>query len=195
MESAKTPDTHAGAQDWNVRNAFMKLLEAATNWLSENWSTETLREGGKTSEENESSIIQIAEFGDRRILLTGDAGLRSLGEAADLIESRLGYIPELRFMQIPHHGSRNNIAPSALDRWIGKQVSEGENRKITAFVSASKESSTHPRKAVLNAFIRRGVKVVSTKGSAKRHSHNMPNRVGWSSVEPEPFSSTVEPYT
>ena len=195
LESAKTPDTHLIANDRSVKNAILKFLEAGLNWLHENWQTETLKEGGKTSTENETSIVQIAEFGDRRVLLTGDAGLRALNEAANIVEELVGSIPPLRFIQIPHHGSRNNVGPEILNRWLGPPVSEGEKQNITAFVSASKESSTHPRKAVLNAFIRRGTRVISTKGDNIWHSHNMPGRTGWSSATVEEFSTSVEPYT
>jgi hypothetical protein len=193
LQSIKTPDTHTAADQNTLW--LRKLIEAAANWVSETWFGETLREGGETSAENESSVIQIAEFGNRRILLTGDAGLRALNAAAELVQSHFGYIPDLHFIQIPHHGSRNNVSPTILNRWIGSPLVQGQFRNLTAFASASAESSTHPRKAVINAFIRRGAKVVSTKGSAKRHSYNMPSRDGWSGAMPESFSNQVEPYT
>ncbi|MFH4384872.1 hypothetical protein WAJ74_19040, partial [Acinetobacter baumannii] len=62
----------------------------------------------------------------------------------------------------------------------------------TAFVSASKSSKKHPRDRVVNAFMRRGFKVIATKGGAKRHYKGMPERSGWSSVSPLEFSYEVD---
>jgi hypothetical protein len=50
----------------------------------------------------------------------------------------------------------------------------------------------HPSKRVINALIRRGVKVISTRGSGKyQYSKGTPDR-GWSTVEPHAFYNEVE---
>lgn len=61
-----------------------------------------------------------------------------------------------------------------------------------AFVSASKESDTHPRPAVVNAFIRRGFGVYQTKGQNVWHHRNMPAREGWKSLERLQFFAKVQ---
>ena len=48
---------------------------------SEDLFTETLREGGITAAENESSVVLYGQIDGRNILLTADAGLRALGAA------------------------------------------------------------------------------------------------------------------
>lgn len=95
------------------------------------------------------------------VLLTGDAGIRALTATAEVAEAINLSLPDnLSSAQIPRHGSRNNVSTSVLDRIIGprKPKDDGKTTKI-AFVSASKKSSTHPRKMVVNAFVRRGCKI------------------------------------
>jgi len=156
--------------------------------IFESLDIETLKEDGETSSENESSVILYANFNDKGILLTGDAGIRALNKAYE-------YYPQLsknlKFIQIPHHGSRRNVAPSILNKLLGEK---GQNENKTAFVSASKEAKKHPRQVVVNAFIRRGCKVISTEGTTIRQFHNMPNREGWSSATPLKFKEEVEEY-
>jgi beta-lactamase superfamily II metal-dependent hydrolase len=171
-----------------------RTIKRAISWVAESWGSETLREAVSTSAENESSVILFGMVDDRGILLTGDAGIQALAAAADYAEARAVSIPaHIRFAQVPHHGSRNNVSSSALDRLIGRRSAMPVvDARITAFVSASKESKTHPRTAVVNAFIRRGAKVIPTKGQTIRHHHGMGARPGWNSVEPLPFSEQVE---
>lgn len=194
-ESTKTPESKEADLIDNAFTAIDQGIKAAWDWIMESWSEESLREDGVTSAENETSIVQMADFAGRRVLLNGDAGLRALNAAADYWEKDHWGAPKLRFMQVPHHGSRRNIAPSVLNRWLGDILEEGETRDVTAFVSASGKSDKHPRQAVVNAFTRRGARVHGTKGEAKRHSHNMPDRAGWSASTPIPFRQEVEPYT
>ena len=169
-----------------------EAVRRAAEWISETWGRETLEEVVETSPSNESSVIQYANFGERRVLLTGDAGIVSLHEAADYAEQFSVDLPGLRFMQIPHHGSRHNVSPSVLNRWLGEPLPSGEQLETVAFVSVAKESDTHPRRKVVNAFIRRGAKVHSTKGNAARHSHDMPARDGWTASVPYEFYEEVE---
>ena len=100
---------------------------------------------------------------------------------------------ELRFIQIPHHGSRRNVGPSVLNRLIGYPVTQGESRSITAIASTAKASEPkHPRKAVLNAFTHRGVRVLATRGSGICHSHDAPVRSGWGALDAEPYHFEYE---
>jgi beta-lactamase superfamily II metal-dependent hydrolase len=176
---------------------FANLLIEAASWVGESWGVETLTEHGVTSPSNESSVVQIADFsgaatGQSNVLLTADAGLDALRRAA-LLGSAFGYtLPGLRFMQVPHHGSRRNVSPSILNAWIGQPLRQGESRDLSAYVSAAKEDTTHPRKKVVNAFIRRGARVFATKGETQSFRQGMPGRQGWVDAVRLEFSAQVE---
>lgn len=86
--------------------------------IEESLKNETLRNDGVTSRENESSVILYANFNNRGILLTGDAGNEALQRAYSFAKSQpyIGNISNnLKFIQIPHHGSRRNISPNVLN--------------------------------------------------------------------------------
>jgi len=166
-------------------------FKSSTDWVRESWGYETLQEGVETSPSNESSVVQLAEFNGRRIVLTGDAGPIGLEEAANYAGAWLG-MPGLELIQMPHHGSRHNVTPSVLNRWLGMPALQGEARGVTAVVSAADKDPDHPRKQVVNAFIRRGCQVFSTEGNAVRHHRNMAARVGWVPLSPISFSDAVE---
>lgn len=188
------------AEDRGLLGAIKSALDAGKEVIArvigEAWGIETLREDGKTSPLNETSAVLHANIDGRGILMTGDAGIRALTNAMDFADATLVPLNELRFMQIPHHGSRRNVSPSLLNRLIGQPLPEGQQRStsLSACVSASKDSKTHPRKVVTNAFLRRGAHVTGTQGKTIRHSHNMPNRDGWGPATPIPFHDVVESY-
>lgn len=99
-----------------------------------------------TSPENESSVILVTEVEGNKYLLTGDAGIRALGQVASGHELASCY-----WMQAPHHGSRRNITKQLIDYFCPQVV----------FVSAE-GTLKHPRRAVVNAFKDIGTKVFST---------------------------------
>lgn len=192
---AKSPEKKVAA---SVGDSFFKgLLSSAKEaiaGIAESWGIETLRENVSTSAENESSVVLFGVIAERGILLTGDAGVQALSAAASYAEDRNVSLPQyLKFAQVPHHGSRNNISPSVLDRLIGpKTYSPVSEARLTTFVSAAKDSETHPRKMVVNGFLRRSASVIATKGQSIRHHHNMGARSGWMALESLPFSDEVE---
>ena len=99
----------------------------------------------------------------------------------------------IKFVQISPHGSRHNVSTSVLDRLLGSRLpTKPEKYEKVAFVSAGKDSTTHPRKMVVNAFLRRGVNVIATQGKPKRHYRGMPDREGWVSATALGFSDKVE---
>ncbi len=177
-----------------IVEALLKSWNKTAQWISERWDIESLREDVTTSAENESSVILFAQIDGKGILLTGDAGVHALSGAIQNAEARNILLPDtLNFIQVPHHGSRHNVSTSVLDRIVGKRKATNDSQITkTAFVSAGKTSSTHPRPSVINAFIRRGARVVQTKGSTICHYHNMPSRTGWKSAEVMTFSEQVE---
>lgn len=192
----KSPEQKSAAME-AIDRAYVSLAEAirkVMNWVAEKWDSESLRENVSTSAENESSAILLGLFGDRGVLLTGDSGIQALARAADYAESLGHALPDLlSFIQVPHHGSRNNISPSILDRLVGpKKTLQDENYTKTAFVSAGKDSTTHPRRMVVNAFLRRGAKVIATQGGVKWHHYNMPFRGDFVSVSSMAFFGEVE---
>lgn len=185
------------------------MLQALGQWLSgvgrrisrtilkdipEAWNQETLREGGTTAAENESSVVLYGNFGAGGILLTGDAGLRAL-TAAILFGRRLGLsMSPLWLFQVPHHGSRNNISPSLLDALIGPPLAAGATRNTLCVVSAGPEDADHPRQVVVNALWRRGLQPTVTRNLTLRYRNELPARANWNPVAPMPFSATVERY-
>lgn len=172
------------------------VVNAVADLIPESWDIETLREGGKTRPMNETSVVMYANFDGRGVLLTGDAGLRALSGAADYADILSIPLNQARFIQIPHHGSRKNVSPSLLNRIVGDPLQKDAVRThtLSAFVSASSGSSTHPRKVVTNAFRRRGAKVYGTLGKQVQHHHNMPARETWTSAKEIPFHDQVESY-
>jgi beta-lactamase superfamily II metal-dependent hydrolase len=174
---------------------FEKLVTKAVTWIDDKWGIEQLRDGGVTSASNESSVVLYGDFGDhRRVLLTGDAGIKGLTWAADCAELYGLPLQQFSFVQIPHHGSRRNVGPTILNRLLGGIQPEGSNTRFTTFVSAPADDETHPRKIVLNAFMRRGGKVIATQGTNKIHYGGFPKRDGYVDATPISFSSKVEVY-
>ncbi len=196
----KSPETkiHLGLGLRSARPGLMGALALAANadgeWLSENWFIEHLRDDVKTSAENESSVVLYGNFDGHGVLLTGDAGIEALTRTAACAEFNQIDLPgTLKFVQIPHHGSRHNVSTSALDRLIGSRLPfTGKTPDRYAYASAGKESTSHPRKVVMNAFLRRGFQPYATRGKALRYSHQMPKRAGWGPATPITFSDEVE---
>ena len=73
------------------------------------------------------------------------------------------------FVQVPHHGSRRNVTPYVLDRWLGgRRKTEGATIGC-AFCSVGDNQPKYPRAQVKNAFIRRGYPVHVTRRDTKTH--------------------------
>lgn len=178
--SSKTPEPKS-----KIMEALEGAKDSVLNWISETFDIETLPEDGETSADNESSVILYGVMNNKGYLFTGDAGIRAIKRAYN-------YNPQvsenLRFIQVPHHGSRRNVSPSVLDDILGKK---GQEKNKTAFISASVNSPKHPRQSVVNAFIRRGCKVVATKGSTIHHFNGTSNR-GWGAATPLEFKEEFE---
>jgi beta-lactamase superfamily II metal-dependent hydrolase len=139
--------------------------------------------------------VLYGDFGsNRRVLLTGDAGIVALNLAANWAD-RSGFpLQQFNFVQVHHHGSRRNVGPTVLNRLLGPIQQQGTPSRFTAFVSAPKDDDSHPRKIVLNAFTRRGGNVVATQRSTKVYWGGFPPRPGYSSVDAIPLASQVEEY-
>jgi beta-lactamase superfamily II metal-dependent hydrolase len=184
-----------GKQPGFIAQILEKAVAKAQTWVTETWGKELLRDGGITSASNESSVVLYGDFGaGRRVLLTGDAGLRALNYAV-YCAGRLGLpMQNFMFVQIPHHGSRRNIGPTILNQILGPIQAEGSATRFSAFVSAPKDDDTHPRKMVLNAFTRRGGAVIATQGLSKVYWGGFPARAGYDAAPVLPFAPRVEQY-
>lgn len=187
----KTPTSYK--EDMNEAKAglFKSVIAAAKKWLDEKWDVETLSDNPQppTSASNESCVVQYASLDDRAVLLTADVGPVGLNEAADYAIS-LGVI-QPKLVQMPHHGSRHNVTPAVLDRWLGPRKTQGEVVG-QAICSIGADKPDYPRGQVKNAFIRRGYQVSATRHRAISYSSGG-GHPGWSSVAPEPFDDKVEP--
>jgi beta-lactamase superfamily II metal-dependent hydrolase len=161
--------------------------------LEESWNDEALRESVDTSAKNEMSIVILGNMDEENFLLTGDAGIRALDMSISYAEDQCVSIKDtVKFLQVPHHGGRHNLSPSIMDRLVGGIVEEGKSTDKTAFVSVALNSD-HPLQMVVNAFIRRGVRVYKTNGNIIHHSKgDMPARSGWSSLTKLEFDDLVE---
>ncbi|WP_028466905.1 ComEC/Rec2 family competence protein [Nisaea denitrificans] len=178
-----------------LRGIGRRVAQATRMVIPEDWATETLKDGGVTSAENESSVVLYGRLGHGGVFLTADAGLRALYEASRFAdESGIDISDGLWIFQVPHHGSRNNISPSALNYFLGGPVSPGASRRTQCVVSAGVSDPTHPRKVVVNALLRRGCSVTTTKQTALRFWYGLPQRPGLTSVQSLTFSDHVEAY-
>lgn len=159
----------------------------------ENWNIETLSEDGETSDKNESSVVLYGQLPNNyKILLTGDAGLKSLNKAYEYASSKGVDLKICKFVQMPHHGGRRNVSPSLLNKLLGPKLPEGSESIGIAFINTSKDCPEHPKKSVSNAFKRRGFNVIPTNGQIKCEHWGYLSRVGWVTVTPLPFFSEVE---
>lgn len=185
---AKTPDSSAAP----TPSPFASLPTLYTGETQETWDYETLEENVETEPSNETCVVQLGIFDSHTALLTADAGPISLAEAASFAEA-YGLLKPPNFIQVPHHGSRHNVTPYVLNRWLGQpQVQQQSPRRGTAFCSVGADADLYPRRKVSNAFLRRGYPVHATRGSSKTHFHGRELRNGWVVSQPEAFSPKVE---
>lgn len=163
-------------------NALAAALDVA-RWLPATQENEDALLGRKaTGAENESSVVLFGNFGGERILLTGDAGPQALQTAAKYAAQCGMSLRDLRLLQVPHHGSRNNLTPGVLNLISA----------TSAFVSVAANSPTHPRPSVTNALRRRGTSVYPTKGQNLRFKLNLEDRPGWNPVEAIAWHEYIE---
>jgi hypothetical protein len=101
---------------------LQKLHQKHQEWLK------SLEKAGKTPEEllsayvdksvpNLSSVVVMAEAGDKRMLLTGDARGDKILEGLELVGlmEKDGSI-HVDLLKVPHHGSANNLAVDFFER-------------------------------------------------------------------------------
>jgi len=159
--------------------------------VAESLNIETLTDEGITTPLNNSSAVTMLKDNGDLLLFTSDAGITALSQVADVLESQGFVPPQLKFIQVPHHGSRRNVGPSVLDRLLGTRLVT-EKELGVAYVSCAPDGEPkHPAKKVTNAFRRRGAPVHATKGTPNLHHRNAPDR-GWSPSVPLPLFPEVD---
>jgi hypothetical protein len=181
-------DARGGAPANNLVSRFISVASHTVSFVAESFGRETLDNSGKTTPENNSSSIILFTLNGVGILFTGGAGIPALERAVTYLESERYDFDGLKFIQLPNHGSQDNVGPAILDKLVGPVLSSDLRLKL-AFVSAAREgSSDFPSKRVTNAFRRRGAPVMLTGGkNIYYHSPDLPKRVGWDSAEPLPL--------
>jgi beta-lactamase superfamily II metal-dependent hydrolase len=189
------PKSAEKARQAALLESALALLAKAIKWLAETWSTETLTEPepDATSAENNSSVVLLLEIDGERLLFTADAGVPALTAAVDRAAALGVDLSTIKFIQVPHHGSKRNAGPGILDRLLGPKRTE-ESFDKTAFVSAAKDGEPkHPARKVINAFQRRGSRVFATQGKTVAHrSKEAPKRDGWTDAVRLPFYEQVD---
>jgi beta-lactamase superfamily II metal-dependent hydrolase len=191
VESEKSPQSakvaKAGRSD--------SFLEKIYNLKDALWGTETFS-NQETASENEMSIIQYANICNSKVLLTGDAGRGSLQEAINYAPNVGLDLPGIDKFQVPHHGSRRNVSSDILDAILGSKfegIQSESAKKFSAIISAAKNDSDHPKKAVIRAMWHRGGAVVATNGESVRSSAGAaPDRDGWKPVASIPYPDQEE---
>lgn len=187
----KTPTSYRDEAKEPTYGLLKSFLEAAKKWLDEKWDVETLSDNPQppTSSSNESCVVQYATLDEgKTVLLTADVGPAGLSEAA-YYAAALG-LTYPKFVQIPHHGSRHNVTPAILDRWLGPRKPQG-TVVGTAFCSIGSNKPDYPRGQVKNGFIRRGYEVYANRNAMISH-YSGSGHSGLVPLVPEAFDTKVE---
>lgn len=189
------PETHNVEDGRSLLGGFRYVAKAALQRIMVLWGEDKIDDEDGTSAKNNSSVITQIVVDGHKLLFTADAGVTALGMAADQLDAcRIG--AQLKFIQIPHHGSRRNVGPSVLNRIIGLPIPEEQSRNIVAIASTAVEGEPkHPHKSVLNAFAHRGVKVSATRGFGIGYRHHAPAREDWGPIKSEPYHYSYDDET
>ena len=195
VEDEKTPraSSEVASRD-GLFDADARLIDEGVRLIMAAWGAEKFP-ADDTTPRNNMSIVQLAEFSGKHVVLTADAGRAALDEAANYAPFVGLSLPanKIRLMQVPHHGSRHNVSTETLDRWLGEVGDEHQETRSSAIVSAGRDDQDHPRQVVVRAYMHRGAKVSQTKGKTVRFSGGAaPSRDGWVPVAPLTYPDGYE---
>ncbi len=133
-------------------------------------SKSSVKENPNTQPFNNTSAIIGGLFAGNKLLFTSDAG-------ADALELIPPDWKDLLWMQMPHHGSDENLSQKNIERFCPK----------IAYVSACGDTS-HPDKAIVNGLIKVGAQVFSTHSLSPGHLWYwlgaVPSRAGYGPAIP-----------
>lgn len=161
---------------------FLKTVDYTKKFTAVNEVEEDTKPCAIVDEKNDASpenltstVIQLTDSSGVKYILTGDAGV----DAFDYMDGEGFDNTNIRFVQLPHHGSRRNIST----KWISKF-------NPSYFLASAEGNSKHPRRAVINCIKRNlpNCKVYSTHTSKNTLSCTtnravFPNR-NWGSATP-----------
>ncbi|MER9561062.1 hypothetical protein [Mesorhizobium sp. M0571] len=183
----KTPPPYKSE---GVVKSLVEAVRGVLDRIKETLDVETLDPNPPaTSASNETSVVQLGLYDNRKILLTADVGPVGLMEAAQYAQSR-GFLSAPDMIQIPHQGSRRNVTPAVLNAWLG-EPNGGNARRGAALLMVGRNKTEHPRNKVKNAFIRRGYPVFLGRSTTWMHMPYGYDLRG-SAMTPETFSYDVE---
>lgn len=188
LPSFRSAPVGLSAAGGGMATVLRKVLESAKKTVFDVFESawiETLTNGGTTAAENAASVITLINYGGERFLLTGDASIEALENAAGYGGLHHTTTP-LSLFQAPHHGSKRNLGPDILDRLLGPKGSNGG----CGLISAAAASPKHPSRRVTNALGRRTAGVWVTRDRLLTLSRD--SRRSFSQVEAEPFHTWVE---
>lgn len=111
-----------------------------------------------TSPENNSSVILLFDFQGDYFLFTGDAGVPALEKAFRRFPGGYAGAKQTLLFKVPHHGSKNNLGPSLLDKAFGSIA-----RRRYAIILAADQDADHPHEVVVNELKKRGFEVHANK--------------------------------
>lgn len=180
VNSEQTPESYED-KDLSLGELLVKELGKIKKFMKGDWGFESFSPN-ETSHENEMSIVHYANLLDNKILLTGDAGRRSLMLAANFAETQGIQLPGLNIIQIPHHGSRRNVSSEVLDKWLGKKAlfkPSDDAMNTFAVACCAEKDKLHPRKSVERAFMHRFAKVSTTEDDHYCIFKGVSARQGW----------------
>jgi beta-lactamase superfamily II metal-dependent hydrolase len=190
LDSARLGEIQAAAASKGLGAALRITARKLASQVLDHLPLETLTDLGETSERNNSSVITLLTIDGERLLLTGDAGIPALVNAADYLETLPSVSLPLSLFQAPHHGSRHNVGPSILDRMLGRAANV---KRGQAVISASDKAPKHPSPKVANALLRRGYPTFTTEKAGICFPSGVPYRSGWSAAAPlPPFDEGAE---
>lgn len=181
-DDEKAEDSLVTVSEKLSKNWLTEALSKAAKFIASAWGEENLPVK-ETSPRNEMSVVQFAEIGGQKILLTGDVGQEGLKAFVDYAPLIGVHLPGIDRFQVPHHGSRRNVSTEVLDQILGpRKAHQAQHDDFSALISSAKKDPHHPKKAVVRAMMHRGGTVASTEGQDIRTGWNAPPRDGWSAV-------------
>ncbi|MBK3665064.1 hypothetical protein JJE66_28010 [Bradyrhizobium diazoefficiens] len=185
----KTPTSYGSALQEGFGSLIGRAFSNVAEKILERLDLESLdNDPPATSASNETSVVQWAVIDGKHILLTADVGPEGLAEAAQYAENT-NLIIQPDIVQIPHHGSRRNVTPTVLNRWLGTYPAP---HRGYAIASIGKNADIYPRKKVANAFTRRGYKVHATRNSWVNLRNGYDRRAGMVDADVILFTPDVE---
>lgn len=177
-----------------TKQSISSFFQKVKGLIIERWDDEKLvdPDDNAVSARNNSSVITIVQL-DKHFLFLADSGVPAIHNALKYTESKdYDISANIRYLQIPHHGSKRNVGPTILDKIIGPKLPQGQTKSMTTFVSAIGDEK-HPSKRVRNALLRRGVKVAETCGKDQCYrSLDVPLRENWGPIIYAEFCGSYE---